>query len=153
MIPPNPVIPVQPVSPQHRRDSFEFRSAHRLQMLVYVGCYTTAERNGHGEGISVYRIDCGSDNWKHVQLFKGLLNPSLLALDRHQRFLYSAHGDADYVSAFSIDRGTGELSLLNQQSTGGKHPVHLVTDPTNRFLIVANYGTGSVAALPIKQDG
>jgi 6-phosphogluconolactonase len=121
--------------------------------FAYVGCYTTKERNGRGEGISVYRIDPGSPEWRPVQLFTDLVNPSFLTLDRRGRFLFSAHGDASHALAFSIDEHTGELSLLNQQPTGGKNPVHVAVDPANRFLVVANYGTGTVGVLPINADG
>ena len=46
-----------------------------------------------------------------------------------------------------------ELTLLNQQSSQGAGPSHLVVDPTGRNVLVANYGSGSVAVLPIDADG
>jgi 6-phosphogluconolactonase len=122
-------------------------------VFAYVGCRTTKERNARGEGINVYRVDPATGAWTHVQLLKDLVNPSFLAFDAKQRFLYSVHGDSGEVSAFGIDGATGEISFLNQQSTGGKNPVHLTVDPTNRYLLVANYATGSLATLPIGSDG
>ena len=122
-------------------------------MLAYVGCRTTKERNARGEGINVYRVDPATGAWTHVQLLKDLVNPSYLAFDTKQRFLYSVHGDGDEVSAFSIDKDTGEIAFLNQRSCGGKNPVHLTVDPTNSHLMVANYATGSLATLPIDSDG
>ncbi len=88
-----------------------------------------------------------------MQLVKDLVNPSFLALDRRARFLYSVHGDTSQATAFAIELRTGQLTLINQQGTGGKNPVHLAVDPTNHFLVVANYSTGSVAVLPINPDG
>jgi len=61
--------------------------------LAYVGCYTSKERNGHGEGINVYQIDAATGNWTHAQLLKGVVNPSFLTFDRQKRTLYAAHGD------------------------------------------------------------
>src|SRR5438034_5648250 len=58
-------------------------------MFVYVGCYTTKQRNARGEGINVYSMDRTSGIWTHVQLVKDLVNPSWLALDQQQRVLYS----------------------------------------------------------------
>jgi len=58
--------------------------------LAYVGCYTSKERNGHGEGINVYQIDAATGNWTHVQLLKGVVNPSFLTFDRQKRTLYAA---------------------------------------------------------------
>jgi len=48
-------------------------------MFVYVGCYTTKQRNARGEGINVYSMDRTSGIWTHVQLVKDLVNPSWLA--------------------------------------------------------------------------
>ena len=121
--------------------------------FAYVGCRTTKERGAHGEGISVYRVEKGSARWTQVQLVKDQVNPSFLAMDGRHDFLYSVHGDFSEVSAFRVDKATGTLRFLNQQSTLGKNPVHLAVDPTNRFLIVGNYETGSIAVLPIEKDG
>jgi len=128
-------------------------TAQAVPRLAYVGCYTTKERDGHGEGINVYRIDPGSGNWTHVQLLKDIVNPSWLALDRRQRFLYAAHGDGTEATAFRIDEQTGHLTVLNRQPTNGKNGVRLVVDPTNRFIVLANYSSGTVAVLPINPNG
>ena len=122
-------------------------------MFVYVGCYTTKQRNARGEGINVYTMDRASGSWTHVQLVKDLVNPSWLTLDRRQRFLYSAHGDGEVATAFSIEPSTGQLKLLNQQATGGKNGVRIAVDATNKFLVCANYSSGTVAVLPINPDG
>jgi 6-phosphogluconolactonase (cycloisomerase 2 family) len=122
-------------------------------LFAYVGCRTTKERGAHGEGINVYRVDTVSGKWAHVQLVQDLVNPSFLALDRTHNFLYSVHGDFSEVSAFRIDKPTGTLTFLNRQSTLGKNPVHLAVDPTNCFLIVGNYETGTIAVLRIGKDG
>ena len=57
------------------------------------------------------------------------------------------------VSAFSLDAKTGQLTLLNQQSSGGAGPVTWPWTTTGKCLLVANYGSGSIAALPIQADG
>lgn len=124
-------------------------------MFAYVGCYTTPDRGGHGEGIAAYRMDPHSGAWAHVQMLAGIANPSFLALDAGGRTLYCVHGGNDYraVSAFAIDRETGRLTFLNTQDAGGANPVHLDLHPSGRFLVVASYTDGTVAALPINPDG
>lgn len=138
---------------QGMRDPANRPRTHASSSFAYVGCYTTPGRDGHGEGINVYRIDQKSGIWRHVQVVKGLTNPSFLTLDCRGRHLYAVHGDTSQASAFAIEQLTGELVLLNQQSIAGKNPVHLVVDPTDRLLLVANYSTGTVAVLPINPDG
>ncbi len=63
------------------------------------------------------------------------------------------HGDHAEVSAFRIDPADGTLTPLSQQSTQGRNPVHLAFDRTGRFLVIANYATGTVASLPVAADG
>jgi 6-phosphogluconolactonase (cycloisomerase 2 family) len=122
-------------------------------LFAYVGCYTTPERRGHGNGINVYRVDRRSGAFTHVQRLDGLENPSFLAIDPTGRHLYSVHGDRSEATSFAIDGPTGRLRLLNRQSTGGYNPIHLAFDKAARFLVVANYGTDSTAVLPIRPDG
>jgi len=122
-------------------------------LYAYVGCYTTARRYARGDGIHVYRVEPETGAWTHVQHVGNLVNPSFLALRRDQRFLYSVHGDESYATSFSVDRDTGSLTLLNRVETGGSNGVHQAIDPSDKFMVVANYGTGSVSVLPVREDG
>jgi 6-phosphogluconolactonase len=42
---------------------------------------------------------------------------------------------------------------LNVMSSNGSGPAHCSVDPLGQFVFVANYGSGSVAVLPINSDG
>jgi 6-phosphogluconolactonase (cycloisomerase 2 family) len=119
---------------------------------MYVGSFTAEER-GHGEGLSVYSRPGESGRWTLIQVMKDVPDPSFVILDRQRRFLYSAHGDGTQATAYRIDQSTGRLTVVNRQPTGGGNGVHLAIDATDRFLAVANYATGSLAVLPINQDG
>jgi len=121
-------------------------------MFAYVGCYTTPERHGRGNGINVYRVDRGG-TFHHEQTLKGLENPSFLAINKAGTRLYSVHGDRSEATAYAIDRKTGHLNVLNRQSTGGYNVIHLDFDASEKFLVVANYGTDTTAVLPIAPDG
>jgi 6-phosphogluconolactonase (cycloisomerase 2 family) len=121
--------------------------------FAYVGARTTKERGARGNGLNVYRVDANTGIWTHVQLMGDLINPSFLAFDRTRHFLYAVHGDLSDISAFAVDRATGKLTLINRRSTGGKNPVHLAIDPTNRFVVVANHITSTLALLPREADG
>jgi 6-phosphogluconolactonase len=127
--------------------------AGRGALYAYVGGYTTAQRSARGDGIHVYRIHPESGLWTHVQHLGDLVNPSFLVMAADQRHLYAVHGDETYASVFSVDRANGFLAPLNRAETGGRNGVHQAIDPSGRFLVVANYGTGGVAVLPIRPDG
>jgi 6-phosphogluconolactonase len=126
-------------------------------MVAYVGTYTRQPRRG--DGILVYWMDPTSGAWEWAQTVKSD-NPSFLAFDRDQRYLYAVNEIRDYlgktdgsVSAYAIDPTTGKLGFLNAASSGGHIPAHLTADPTNRYILVSNYSAGTNAVLPINADG
>ncbi len=125
--------------------------------FAYVGCRTSRDRNARGDGISVYRI--GDDGrWTRIQLVDDLVNPSYLAFDRGGRTLYTVHGDGTEASAFRIEPHNGQLRFVDTMTTGGCNPVHLMPDPTNRYMVVANHVVrgavkSGIASLPIGSDG
>ena len=119
--------------------------------FAYVGCFTTEKRKARGKGISVFRIDQDTGAWTLVEVYDTIPNPHYLALDRTQRFLYSAHGDSSDVCAYAVDRQTGMLTFLNKQPTEGNNSSTVMTDPSNRYIVLAT-GPG-VAVFPINEDG
>jgi len=122
-------------------------------MFSYVGCRTTRDRNARGDGISVFKVDLNSGSLELVQLFKDVVNPSFLALNKNGDRLYTVHGDLSDISAFAVDKPTGKLTFINKQSTQGQNPVHLAIDPTGRYVVVSNHIGSSLAVLPIAEDG
>ncbi len=122
-------------------------------VYAYVGSYTTAERYARGDGIHVYGVDPETAGWTHIQHVGGLVNPSFLAVRPDGRCLCAAHGDETYATSFAVDRETGRLSLLNRVETGGRNGVHPGFHPSGRFVLIANYSSGSVAVLPVAEDG
>jgi 6-phosphogluconolactonase len=118
-------------------------------MFAYVGCFTTEKRRARGKGIAVFRIDHGK--WTQVDACDAIPNPHYVALDRTQNYLYSAHGDSSEIGAYARDPHSGKLTLLNKQATGGDNSSTVTTDPSNRYVVLAN-GPG-VAVLPINTDG
>ena len=126
------------------------------EFLVYFGTYT----GGNSKGIYVARFDSENGNLTEPELEAETRNPSFLAVHPNERFLYAV-GElnefqgkrAGAVSAFSLDAKTGRLTLLNQQPSGGLGPCHLSLDSKGRCILVANYGSGSIASLPVQKDG
>ena len=132
-------------------------SAASGEMLVYFGTYTNNEKS---KGIYVSRLDLASGRLTDPVLAAETTSPSFLAIHPSGRYVYAANEVRTFdgqqtgaVSAFAVDRTSGMLRALNQQSSGGAGPAHLVTDATGNVVLVANYGGGSVAALPIAADG
>lgn len=131
-------------------------------MFVYVGTYSKVGQPGRGraEGIYVYRQDEATGELTLLQTVADVPNPSFLALHPGGDALYAVNetlGIDDHaggaVSAFARDRQSGELTYLNREESHGNDPCHLDVDPTGTLVLVANYNSGSVAALPLGADG
>lgn len=126
------------------------------EALVFFGTYT----GGKSRGIYVSRLDSATGRLSQPTLAAEAANPSFLALHPNGRFLYAV-GELDKVegrpggavSAFALDPVSGALTRLNQASSAGAHPCHLVVDATGRWVLLANYSGGNVAVLPIREDG
>ena len=80
-------------------------------------------------------------------------DPSFLALTPDRKFLYAVNEGGGTVGAFSVNPTNGVLKLLNQRSSNGGSPAHVVVDGSGRNVIVANYGGGSVTVFPILTNG
>jgi len=132
------------------------RAPSSTDMLVYFGTYTGEK----SKGIYVSRMNPTTGQLTPPELAAETTSPSFLAVHPTRNLLYSVNEvntldgkPTGAVSAFSIDRATGKLTLLNQESSGGAGPAHLIVDKEGRNVLVANYGGGSVAVLPIQSDG
>ena len=124
---------------------------------VYIGTYTETLPfvEGKAEGIYVYSLDMDSGELTHLSTTSGPRNPSYLAIDPQERYLYSVQEtevDSDpQVHAFAI--AGNELVPLNCQPAHGGLPCHILVDSTGQCVLSANYETGSVAVYPIGEEG
>ncbi len=132
-------------------------------ITTYIGTYTRRESfvDGKAEGIYIYRLDLRSGGLTHTATVtgEGAVNPSYLAFGPSKRYLYAVNeitrgaGPHGTVSAFAVDPVTGGLRYLNQQSTVGLSPCYVSVEPEGRYCLAANYESGSVSVLPIREDG
>ncbi len=125
------------------------QGSSQMKYFVYVGVY--------GKGVYAYRFDPETAKLDSLGMVGEVVNPSFLATDHDYRFLYAVselEGKVTGgVASFAINRKSGSLSSLNSHPSAGEAPCHLAVDKTNKMLVVANYGTGTVPAFPIEHDG
>ena len=124
--------------------------------LVYVGTYTAQQ----SKGIYAYRFNAATGHLTSLGLAAETSNPSFLAIHPSREFLYAVNETGKFqdqssgaVSAFAIDRHTGRLTLLNQVASRGADPCYVALDKTGKYVLVANYGGGSVAVFPVLKGG
>jgi 6-phosphogluconolactonase len=124
--------------------------AQSTKYHLLIGTYTSP---GKSEGIYVYEFDSqnGTTTYKSKFLIE---SPSYFALSKDQKFVYSVtEGRESKISALSFDSKTGVLKLLNSQPSGSNGPTYISVDAKGKYVFAANYGGGSVTALPIEADG
>jgi 6-phosphogluconolactonase len=126
-----------------------------MNELLFVGSYASAQQ----PGIVVFNYQATTGTLTPKTSCTGVVNPSFLIQHPNCRWLYAVseigmatHGTYGSVTALQLD-STDQLTLINQQSSGGDWPCHLQFDVTGCWLFVTNYGSGNMAVLPIRSDG
>jgi 6-phosphogluconolactonase len=123
--------------------------------LVFVTAFAPGERGG----IHAYAFGTEDGRLKPLRRTAGAENPFFLALSPDRKYLYSIHAkqfggkENEQVAAYEVVGRTGELRLLNRQSAEGTAACYMDVDKSGKAVLVANYASGCVAALPIKADG
>lgn len=125
------------------------------EQLVFISAFA----GGKDAAIHAYQLDLESGKLKLVQRTTDVEHPFFLAVSPNQKFLYSIHAkqfggkEPEQVAAYAIEGRTGRLKLLNRQSALGTAACYLDVDATGKAVFVANYSSGSVASLPVQEDG
>lgn len=149
---------------------FAAEPAAARPLIAYVGTFSSPLKDvlptqvdlppGNGRGIHLFQVNRTTGAMTPTGLYELGTSPSCLAVNAEGTRLYSANetdrvGETKEgtVSAFSIHRADGSLTLLNTVRSGGAGPTYVSIHPGGRFVFVANYFGGSVAVLPILPDG
>lgn len=128
----------------------------KKEFTFYVGTYTY----GKSEGIYICSFNTSLGSLRLKNVIKGIPNPSYLILSNNGNLLYCVNEISDFegknegtVSAFKINESEETLEFLNKQSSKGAAPCHLAIDKNDRYVIVSNYTSGSIAVLPVNENG
>src|SRR5690606_26207762 len=120
--------------------------------FLFVGTYTNDQGTN---GIHVYTFDSSTGNFSERSKYTDIRNPSFLALSADGENLYavSEAGEGQGINAFSFDRNTATLRLLNRGTSGGSGPCYVSVDGQSRNVFTGNYGAGSLAVTRLEADG
>ncbi|MFK5921907.1 MAG: lactonase family protein [Verrucomicrobiota bacterium] len=130
-------------------------SAQAQDPLVLISSFVKGEEGS----IQAFRFDLEKGALELVHKNPSISNPFFLAASPDGKVLYSIDtpnfGDKenDLVAAFVLEKSSGKLTRLNATSSRGTAACYLSVDPSGKTVLVANYSSGSVAALPVKADG
>ena len=140
--------------------------APRGTVWLYIGTYTggPGPRGRSGEGIYLSELDLATGELTILRLVAPALptsgatpstaSPSTIALDPTRTHLYAGneYGPPGAVSAYAINRLTGNLTLLNGQPALGA-PAHVSVDQQGRYLFSAEYAGSWFEVFPILAGG
>lgn len=123
---------------------------------AYIGTYT----RGESKGVYSFVLDTAAATLTPEGLAGEVENPSFLAIHPTENYLYAC-GELNKfkdqasgaLTAFQIDGATGKLQRLNDVVAGGTATCHANVSRNGRFVVLANYGSGSCAAFAIGADG
>ncbi|WP_369251347.1 lactonase family protein [Streptomyces sp. R41] len=115
---------------------------------LFLGTYTSVDGGGTGIGLAGYDPTTGGIT--AAGTITGVGDPSYLALHPDGRTLYAVdEREEGGVTAVGLPKN----KVLGTRGTGGAAPCHLSVHPSGRWLLSANYGSGSVAVHPIDASG
>jgi 6-phosphogluconolactonase len=142
--------------PNHAKN----RAAEK-HFLLYIGSYTGPAPNGHpdntppSKGIYVAHFNAGTGELSAPTLAAEADNPSFLTASANHRFLYaiSETEPEAFVTAYAVDQHTGRLRVFNKLPPAGSGAASLSLDRTGKFVLIANFGSGSISAIQVEPDG
>lgn len=116
---------------------------------VYIGSYTSGA-NGHGLDVT----NRSGATLNPVRTVPGITDTSWFDRSADGKTLYVTNeGDPNgYVSALNI-ADAANPKLLNKVSSKGGAPTHLSVHSSRKYVLAANYSSGSVVVLPILAGG
>ena len=122
-------------------------------LRVYLG----TQGKGESKGIYLCELDSASGALTEPRLAVEVGSPGFLACHPDGSYMYSTsrpagRNEPGRVAAYRI-KPDGMLEMINRQSSEGRGPCFVGLDASGQTLMVANYGSGSVAALKVRQDG
>ncbi|MER5829019.1 lactonase family protein, partial [Streptomyces mirabilis] len=115
---------------------------------LFLGTYTSVQGGGKGIGLATYDPVTGSVT--ATGTLTGIGDPSYLATHPKGHTLYAV--DERPEGAVTAVR-LADNRVLGTRSTGGAGPCHLSVHPSGRWLLSANYTSGSVAVHPVDASG
>ena len=117
--------------------------------LLYI-----ATQNPEGMGITIAEFDSATGALSTPKMAIETRDPAHFTLSADGKHLYLCNtGTPGGVSAFTVDRKSGALRLLNYKESKGRGPSYVSVDESGKYVLDANYGGGFVEVHSLAKDG
>lgn len=124
-------------------------------ITVYFGTSSGNQSGSQGIYSSTFDTESGKLS-RDVTLAGEITSPGFLARHPSLPIIYSTGNKTGtrtpVAASWSIGK-SGTLKPINQQPTNCGGSAHLAVDPTGSLLVTAQYGNGTIAVFPIKDNG
>jgi 6-phosphogluconolactonase len=124
--------------------------------LVFFGTHSV----GPQKGISVAHFNSKTGTLTKPKLAAEAPAPAYFIIHPNGKFLYTCNSNdfskkctGETITAYSINKKTGKLTLINKQSSGGADPSYIFMDAECKHVLVADYAGGSIAVIALNPDG
>lgn len=117
---------------------------------VYFGTHGS----GPGIGFSLAHFDTATGVLTKPEFLLEAKEPAFFVFGPDGEHLYACNsGTPGGVSAYAVEPHTGKLTLINRVLAGGGDASYVSLDQTGRYVFVANYDGGNIAAFALRPDG
>ena len=124
-----------------------------IENCIIIACSFHEENRS---GLKLYEFDTSDKGFELLIQENLAFNPIYIAFSQNRKYLYSACSHlrkSGFISVHEIDLEERTLNLINTQNSGGLVPCYVSLDLNNRYLLVANYSSGSFRCFPIQDNG
>ena len=124
-----------------------------IENCIIIACSFHEENRS---GLKLYEFDTSDKGFELLIQENLAFNPIYIAFSQNRKYLYSACSHlrkSGFISVHEIDLEKRTLTLINTQNSGGLVPCYVSLDLNNRYLLVANYSSGSFRCFPIQDNG
>jgi 6-phosphogluconolactonase len=119
--------------------------------FLLVGTYPNS---GQTEDLYVYKFNSSTGELSLKEHKTGIENPSYLAISNDNQHVYAVNEiSKGEITSFNFDPVSGDLEILNKGSSGGNGPCYIAIDENDQYVFAGNYGSGSIAAIRLEEDG
>jgi 6-phosphogluconolactonase len=132
-------------------------NSKRSQYFAFIGTYTSKTDS---KGIYSFHFDSSSGQLSSLALAATTQDPSFVTVASNDKYLYAVNELSEFggkksgaVTSYLLDSKSGQLTQLNHVPSGGADPCYVSFNKSGKYLLVANYTGGSIAAFPVAPDG
>lgn len=116
--------------------------------------FITNEREA---SVSSFYFDSNIGDVKPVQIIPTIpegysgppVAPSDLRMHPNSTFIYAANRGDDSIAIYRIDEGSGRLTLVDIEKTGGKGPREMNFEPSGKYFFVCNVQSNDVVTFAV----